>query len=421
MSAQPAGSATTGTASAPFAPGRLGEAAPVAAMVAYLEALADWSDRRKVELDRIDAASLRSGDPDAYTADVTLSMVLWQSVSDRQPALLRAWDGGRADLAARERMSQLIWGRLDGYAGPPGAAATGGLSLSLVEACRLSDALASQLRTRLAFDPSAADGPARVAALRAALERMRELVKQEPSWGAQLDTLALRTNDVAVRASRGGDVEGVLKQLETDAARAERDLIVTTATRREGARAKVRAAQQQAQAEREAEASQQRELREAADRLAADLRSAGEQVVALKRREQAARSLVRRCVEQIDRAPRFAVPEVDVLGPVPAGPPELAAYLSRLSDVARAMDVVERAYGAPLAERDELRGRLDGYRVMAGRTGRDGDPPVVELLARARAALAAVPCDVAAAAALVEQYIRLIRPAGVTGSTPRQE
>jgi hypothetical protein len=32
-----------------------------------------------------------------------------------------------------------------------------------------------------------------------------------------------------------------------------------------------------------------------------------------------------------------------------------------------------------------------------------------------------VPCDVAAAAALVEQYTRLIRPAGVTGSTPRQE
>jgi hypothetical protein len=396
MSAQPTGSIPTGPAMAPVAPGRLGEAASVPALSQYLDALSDWTRRRKAELDRIDAASLRATDPDIYTGDVTLSMVLWQSVSDREVALLKVWDSGRADQTARERMSQLIWGRLESTGtGAAAGAAVGGLSLSLVEACRLSDALVAQLGTRLAFDPSAADGPARVAALRAALERLRALVTQEPSWGPQVDTLSFRVDDVATRAARGGDVSGALKQLETDAARAERDLIVTTASRKEAVRDRVRAA----------------------ERLVVDRRTAADRLAALQTREDEARALVDRCAAQIADAPRFAVPEPDVLGPVPTERAELDAYLARLADVGRAMDFVERAYRAPLALRDELRGRLDAYRVKAHRTGRDADPAVAESLARVRAALGAVPCDVRACETLLEEYTRLIRPAGTTGST----
>jgi len=399
---QSTGSNPTGPAIAPVAPGRLGEAAPVAALSSYLDALGDWTRRRKAELDRIDAASLRANDPDAYTSDVLLSMALWQSVSDREAALLRAWDSGRADATGREKMSQLIWGRLD--SGSAGAAA-GGLSLSLVESCRLSDALVLQLGTRLSFDPSAADGPARVAALRAALERLRELVKQEPSWGPQVDTLQARVDDVATRAARGGDVDGVLKQLEADAARGERDLIVTTATRKEAGREKVRSAERAA-----------RERQAAAEKLAADLRSAADRLAALQVREDAARALVARCVAGIARAPRFAVPEPDVLGPVPSTRVALDAYLARMSDVERAMAYVEAAYAAPLAARDEMRGRFDAYRVMARRTGRDAEPEVAAVIERVRAALAAAPCDLTAAEALLEQYTRLVRPGSATTS-----
>ena len=120
-------------------------------------------------------------------------MSLWQAVDDRYGQLRKVWDDGRVDLVARDTLAQLVWGRLE----------SGGLGVNLVEACRLSDALAAQLRARLSFDPRAAESGARVAALRAALERLRELVKQEPSWASQVALLAIRLDDIATRATRG--------------------------------------------------------------------------------------------------------------------------------------------------------------------------------------------------------------------------
>lgn len=398
MTARPTGSASAGSVVAPPAPGRLGVAASVPELSRFLLALEEWVSGRREELDRLDAASLRANDPDAYAGDVTLSMALWQSVSDRQRALFTLWDSGRATGVARERMSVLIWSRQDAP-GALGAGVRGGMALSLVEACRLSDALATQLRTRLAFDPSASDAPARVAALRAAMERLRELVRQEPTWSAQVENLQQRIDAVSTRAARGADVSDVLATLEADAARGERDLIVATASKR--------------QAVRDADA--------AARRLAADRRDAYARLDALRAREVGIRALVARCVAEIANAPRLAVPEPDVLGPVPAERAALDALLARMATVDRAMDVAERAYGAPLAERDELRGRLGAYCVMAARTGRDGAPEVVAALARVQALLAAVPCDVRAAAAALEDYTRLIRPAGAPGPTSRQE
>ena len=401
------GAATTtpaagGLAFAPTPPGRLGEAAEPGVLLAYLGDLRAWVQQRKNELDGLDAASLRATDPGSYTGDVTLSMALWQSVSDRCGQLERLWDSGRAGVVDRERMSQVIWGRLASVAQGGGA---DGMALSVAEACRLSDALAAQLRARLSFDPRASEGAVRVAALRAGLDRLRELVKQEPSWAPQVDLLAGRVDDVATRAARGADVDGVLDQLENDAARCERDLIVTTATRKEAGREKVRSAERAA-----------RERQAAAEKLAADLRSAADRLAALQVREDAARALVARCVAGIARAPRFAVPEPDVLGPVPSTRVALDAYLARMSDVERAMAYVEAAYAAPLAARDEMRGRFDAYRVMARRTGRDAEPEVAAVIERVRAALAAAPCDLTAAEALLEQYTRLVRPGSATTS-----
>lgn len=386
------GAAAPGPVAAPAAPGRLGAAPGVQALTEYLTALADWATRRKAELDQLDERSLAANDPDSYAGDVTLSMALWQSVDERLRTLLTLWDSGRADSTARERMSVLIWGRAAG-------GAVGGMALSLVEACRLSDALVTQLRTRLSFDPSASDAPARVAALRGAVERLRELVKQEPSWGPQVEMLARRVDDVATRAARGGDVSDVLAGLEVDAARGERDLIVTTASRKQAVR----------------------DAKDAERRLVADRLAAVERLAALNVRETSVRELVARCVAAIANAPRLAVPEPDVLGPVPQGRLELDAYLARMARIDRAMDVVEQAYGAPLAQRDELLGRFGPYRAMARRGGRDGDPEVVAAERRVQALLSAVPCDVAAAAAELDRYTRLIRPAGTTGRNPRQE
>ncbi len=392
-SGPPGASQPGGLAVAPHAPGRLGQPAPADALRTYLYDLGTWVRERKGELDRLDESSLRATDPDAYSGDVALSMALWQQVSDRYDALVRVWDSGRADAVAREEMSRLIWGRMDGDTGGS-LGGTGGLGVTLVEAARLSDALAAQLRVRLSFDPKASEAAVRVTALRASLERLHELVKVEPSWAAQVAVLDTRVGDVATRAARGGDVAGVLAQLEVDTARAERDLIVRTASVKHRARAQERAA---------------------ADLVADHVRATAE-VEALERREQAARELADRCRRLVARPPKFAVPDVEALGPVPHERAALDAFLDRLTDVARAMDVVERAYAAPLAEREELQGLLDAYRVMAARSRPADGQAVQEALDRATAALRASPCDVRTARAAVQDFQRAVR--GSASPTP---
>jgi hypothetical protein len=371
---------------APAAPGRLGEPLPVDAARGYLLDLGRWRDARKRELELLDEASLRAAEPDLYTADVTLSMSLWQAVDDRYAQLTKVWDDGRVDLVARDKLAQLVWGRLD----------SGGLGVNLAEACRLSDALAAQLRARLSFDPRAAESGARVAALRAALERLRELVKQEPTWAAQVELLATRVNDVASQAMRGADVESALAGLEADAARAERDLVVTTARRRNAARSAERAAAE----------------------LVTDRVRAENEMRALSAREDRARELAARCIAVVADPPRLAVPDVEALGPVPHDRAGLDAYLKRLGTVARALEMVERAYGTPLEELDELRGLLGGYLTRAARTGRATDPAVARAASAARAALETVPARVGDVRALVTRFADLVRTPPLTPGVP---
>ncbi|MEJ2578564.1 MAG: hypothetical protein P8Z68_05635, partial [Kineosporiaceae bacterium] len=360
---------------APAAPGRLGAVIPVAPLRDYLDALGRWRDGRRIELDRLDEAARAATDPDSFTGDVTLSMALWQAVSDRYELLVQEWDSGRADDTARERLSRLIWGRLDASTGAAPAALGGftGFGVSLVEACRLSDALVAQLRARLSFDPRAADAVLRVKALRAAVFRLEALAAQEPEAAGAVARLAARVRQTGEAAARGGDVSGVLPGLEADAARTERDLIVRTATRQQRARDR----------ERESAA------------LVADRVRAMNEAAALERRQHVLLALADRCAREVVDAPRLAVPEPEVLGPVPEDRAALDGYLARLGDIARAMDHVERVYSAPLVERDGLRGQLGGYRTMAARTGRDADPEVRDAGQRAAAAVGAAPCDLA--------------------------
>lgn len=383
VTANPAGSPSeAAVAVAPVAPGQLGVAASVDELRGYLDRLGRWRTRRRAELDRLDEASLRATDPGSYTADITLSMALWQSCSDRYDQLLQVWDSGRADQLARERMSQLIWGRLDS-----GAGLGAGLPVSLVDAGRLSDALAAQLRVRLSFDPLAADAVVRVTALRAAMERLRALAEADPGSVGIVQRLVARVEDLAAAAARGGDVTGPLQVLEVDAARVERDLIVATATRRE--------------VERDRE-------RQAATLVTDRVRAMNELAV-LNQRERALRELADRCARRIALAPRLAVPEPGALGPVPTDRAELDAYVVRLSAVARAMDVVEQVYSAPLVELEELGGRFDAYRVMAARTGKEADRQLASAVQLVRSALQAVPCDLDTARTLVARYQALVR------------
>ncbi|PPG43657.1 hypothetical protein [Rathayibacter sp. AY2B5] len=351
----------------PVAPGRLGEAAPQRELFEYLAALTRWLQRTTRELSRLDAAALASPQAENYTADVVLAQSLRESVTRRLAELEAVWDSGRVDVAARERMSQLIWGRLD---------ASGSGAVSLVEAVRLCDAVVGQLRSRLELDPSGTDVAGRIVGVRAEIERCRDLTRDgggtvDRERAERVAVLRSRLDALAERAGRGADVSGPLGQLESDSARLERDLIIAASERRGLERDRRRA----------------RELAEAAER-----------------REAPLRELVARCRREIADPPRLAVPDVSRLGDPPSDREALDAHLARLTAVGRAFDAVEAAYTSPLRERAALGFRLRALRERAEGNGRAATAVGVAAEEEVRAALDTVPCSVPLARHLVEQY-----------------
>ncbi len=368
----------TMTAVAPDAPARLGEPVEPAEMLRYLADLGEWRERRRDELDELDRAALASAEADELTADVTLSMALWQAVAARYDELVRVWDSGRVGHVERLRLSALVWGRLDADAA---GSAVGRLAVSLPEACRLSDALAGQLRLRLSLDPVGLDLAAHLRSMRATLERVRDLVAAEPAGPARadaavrLEALDRRLVDVTDRARRGADVGGLVGPLEADAARTERDLIVAAATRRDDARE-----------------------RERASALRSDLAARAAKVG----------RLADACVARVDGAPRLAVPRVEALGQVPADAAAVDAFLERLDAVERALAQAEHAYTAPVAELDALDDLVEAYRAKAVSTGRTDRREVVEVYRLARAVLDDAPVDLARARAVVAAYQALL-------------
>lgn len=374
--------ATTAVATAPTAPGRLGQAMASTEALRYLEALGSWRDLRKTELDLLDQAALAAPDQSAFTNDMLLSMALWKAVADRHDLLVATWDSGRVGPAELERLSTLVWGRLDGTrelsSAAGGHSASGALAVSLPEACRLSDALAASLRARLGVDSSEADTTARLRHLRTAVERVRDLVDREPASShdaaaALLEKLDSRVTDATSRAQRGASVGGLVGPLEHDVARAERDLIVGASNRRADAHDESRA----------------RALRSE-----------------LEARGAALRALAARCVAEVTPAPRFAVPDVTALGAVPHDPDAVDSYLVRLDAVSRAMTMAQDAYAAALSERDELHGRLEAYaakvtslQLPAAMTG-----DLADLQRRVADVLDAAPADLTRARALLAAY-----------------
>ena len=363
-------SAPAGPVAAPAAPGRMGVEVQPQQALAYLEQLGQWRDARRAELDQLDQAAMQSPNGAAATGDITLSMALWKAVSDRYEQLLTTWDSGRVGPTERLRLATLIWGRLD-------AAAASGLSVSLPEACRLSDALVSSLRVRLGLEVSGAEITERIRQLRAQMERIRDQVDLEPAGATQQDAaaeqsrMARRLKEIADKAGRGGDVGGLLGPLEIDAATFERDLIVGGARRREAA---------------------------------ALVKQAREQQAALEAREATLRDLVAECVRRVDPAPRYAVPDVELLGEVPDAADQLGSYLRRLDQVGRAMAVAELAYAGAIGEHRELGDRLEAYRAKATAIGVADMPDIGRAYSMARQALDRRPCRMVLAKQLVSLY-----------------
>lgn len=351
-------------ATSPAAPGRLNEPVQPQAIVGYLSELDAWVAARRSELAAIDA-EIMGRKLAALTADMQLSLALWQAVKSRYDLLLVTWDSGRVGPAECARLSSLIWGRLDTGAAPSTQLA--GMAVSLPEACRLSDALVAQLRQKLNLDPNAEQLARRLRDLRAQLERIREQVTLEPptsqpAAAAQVAQLAARVGELEGKRERGGDIGGQLGPLEIDAARYERDLIVGGARRREARDALARA-------------------RELTDDLTA--------------REQALRQLVANTIAAVSPAPKYAVPDVAALGPVPNTRQAIDAYLERLGQVSRAMQVVQDAYSGALAEREAQLALVAALRVKAEALGFGTDADLTALTAQSERLLQRRPAPLA--------------------------
>lgn len=362
------------SATFPPAPGQLGVAARPSDLLAFLGALDAWLSERRAELDTLDQAVVAAGRQAELTGDIALALALWQAAKSRSDLMLTTWDSGRVGQAELEKLSGLIWGRLD-TAGSS-LRHLQSMSVSLPEAGRLCDALAAQLRTRLSLDPNAQQQSLRIRDLRAQMERLRDQVAQEPpdnlaAAQREVAALAARTEDLAGKRSRGGDVGGLLGPLEIDAARFERDLIVGAAQRREARELLARARATQAE---------------------------------LTAREAAMRELVNRTTAAVWPAPRYAVPDPGALGPLPNTKEALGPYLDRLAQVDRALRVVQQAYEGALLQREQAQARLVALGREAGAAGHGGDPDLAALARLAEEQLRRAPTVLAVADHLVSAY-----------------
>ncbi|MDO5286774.1 MAG: hypothetical protein Q4G45_08160 [Actinomycetia bacterium] len=373
---------------APAAPGRLGEPVEPQAAMAYLGQLGAWVTERRAELDELDSLILASADSATLTNDMVLSMSVWQAIKNRYDLLLTTWDSGRVERQQLEQLSSLIWGRLDDTdSGSSSAAAVTGLSVSLPEACRLSDALASQLRSKLVRAPGADQLTRRLRDLRAQLERLRDQVKLEPPASAEqamakVTQMAARTQDLDDRLSRGGDIGGMLGPLEIQAATLERDLIVGNTLRRQ-ARDKL---------------SRARGLRED-----------------LVLREKALTELVNQVVSTVTPAPKYAVPQVEALGPVPSSASQLDSYLARLNQVSAAMQVAQQAYAKALESRSGLARQMATQREQARSLGLDRDADLAALDQLVQRYLDRTPSPTDVVSRLVSAHaeaVRVLAPGG---------
>jgi hypothetical protein len=360
----------------PAAPGALGVAAAPGEVLTYLSRITAWRDWLAASLGELDRRAKVAESADDLTADITLAFALWQSIASRIDEIVAAWDSGRVGAAERERISELVWGRLGGSLDVV-------FAVSFVEACVLADALVDRLRDRLDADALGAHGVGDAAA--AVAESVERCRAQPGADGraSELRALAASVDTALADARRGIDVRQRLARLLREASALERELIV------EGA----------------AVAAIVRDTVELTDRLAR-----------AHERASAVRALAARCAEKIADPPRLAVPAPAVIGSVPATAGDwraariaLDAFDERLQQVERALAEAEARFAAPLARRAELRGLLDAYRNMALRRGVGELPAISEAHEEAHKVLFSAPLDLDDGEAVVAYFDDTLR------------
>lgn len=343
----------------PPAPGALGVAASAADMLGYLGKLDAWLAERRAELDALDAQVIATNRQGELTADMSLALALWQAAKTRQNLLLATWDSGRVGHTELERLSSLIWGRLD-TAGSQ-VLSLQSMAVSLPEAGRLCDALVAQLRTRLNTDPQATALLLRLNDLRAQAERIRDQLRLEPPALAplgqrKLAALVERIDETVAKQTRGGDINGLLSALEVDAAKLERDLIVGATRRRQGHDLLTRVRE-----ERTEVSARQFAVRALSDQVAA-------------------------AVWPVAAGPAG---DVEALGPIPNTADALSDYLTRLTALDAELVAAHSRLTQCLAQRDAAGVRLQALLETAGAHAETPDIAEVSTLIRAR--LAATP------------------------------
>lgn len=155
------------------------------------------------------------------------------------------------------------------------------------------------------------------------------------------------------------------------------------------------------------------------ERLISRAAAVPQRLADLAEREQAVRDLADRCRQRVVQTPRLGIPDVSSLEPPPplddlqrlpftalrgtVNP--MVAKLDRLGD---ALAEAERRFREPLTRRDELRGLLQAFRDKAAARGH-GEHRELEPMYRAAAdVLWSAPSDLAAAAPLVDAYVRRV-------------
>jgi hypothetical protein len=376
----------------PLPPGTLTTPASGPQVLAFLEALRDWTRDLDAALDDVDASAQLATAPDAYTPEITLAMSMRQSIDLRNQELVKAYDSGRVGPDQLAAIAQLLWGRLPDALGAP-------TPFTLSEACTLLTALVERLRAALSSDAIGGSGVAsRILAVRSSIERCRRQVDVLGVDGDALEAQAA-TLERALASEVRDEIRTTVDAVDDAVAAIERDLIKEASARASTAR-----------------------------RIA----ECGAQYEQLVARTPVVSELAERCRSRIVAPPQLAVPDVTVVGRPPRVPATdadaaqweatrraLDDYAPRLERVARALHEAEEAYGTPLRTRDDLRGLLGAYRTRAARRGRAEDPEITQAYRAARTVLWSAPCDLVQAAQLVAAYQHAVR-VGV-GADPREE
>ena len=284
-------------------------------MLAYLDQLGTWIEDSRRDLDRLDQKFQTTGQTQGVQ-DIAMTLTVWQAIKDRYTDLNRTWDSGRVTDQDLKKLAVMIWSNLNDMLTPGTTLNSGGgLNLCLPEACRMLEALISQLSSKYQLAPVPTETSARIASLLAQVERIRDQSALDPPEArtvtdADIADLAADVQTLIDKADRGGDIGGILGPQEVRAARMERDLIVGHAER---------------------------------VMLAGKMNEARSRRAALMGREEAIRNLVAKTQASVSPAPKYAVPHVEALGEIPTTARELDAYLARLDQVSQALDIVQNA------------------------------------------------------------------------------